>query len=58
MAQVDPNVSFAERVVQFDLMEAIAKKCTWQSTSGNHDFLLNFVTPDLNSTLLIQTSQP
>jgi hypothetical protein len=26
MAQVDPNASFAERVAQFDTMEAIAKK--------------------------------
>lgn len=26
MAQVDPNASFAERVLQFDNMEAIAKK--------------------------------
>jgi hypothetical protein len=26
MAQVDPNASFAERVAQFDNMEALAKK--------------------------------
>jgi hypothetical protein len=44
MAQVDPNASFAERVAQFDTMEAIAKKRKLQSTPHNCSCLSLYVT--------------